>query len=96
MISGSKLLKQLSLLIFLALANIEQTDNAEFGVPRTRPAFASIRDRLRRTPGASRVYTPDLIFVAAWEFLVPFPGALDYRVERLELRFPAKFVFDFR
>lgn len=37
---------------------------------------------------------PPLIFVAVWKLLVPFPRALDDRVERLELRLPAKFLFD--
>src|SRR5438094_3533964 len=32
-----------------------------------------------------------LTFVATWKLLVPFPSAVDNRVERLELRFPAKF-----
>src|SRR4029453_2986536 len=34
------------------------------------------------------------IFVTAWKLPMPFPSTLDNRVERLELRLPAKFLFD--
>ena len=36
-----------------------------------------------------------LIFVAARKLLMPFPSALNDGVERLELWFPAKLLFDF-
>src|SRR5262249_22529066 len=37
---------------------------------------------------------PALIFVTPRKFLVPFPSALNDCVERLELRLPAKLLFD--
>src|SRR5215470_9888824 len=36
----------------------------------------------------------NLIFVATWKFLVPFPGALDDCLQRLELRSPTEFSLD--
>src|ERR1022692_3827010 len=37
---------------------------------------------------------PHSIAIAARKFLVPFPGAFDDGVERLELRFPTKLALD--
>ena len=34
------------------------------------------------------------VLIAFRELLMPFPSALDYRVERLELRLPTKFLLD--
>jgi hypothetical protein len=36
-----------------------------------------------------------LVFVAVWKLLMPFPGAFDDDIERLELRLPTKLGFNF-
>jgi len=36
-----------------------------------------------------------LVAIALWKFLVPFPGALNNGIKRLEFWFPAKLPFDF-
>ena len=40
--------------------------------------------------------TCHLLAITAWKFFVPFPSALDNRVERFELGLPAKFLLNSR
>ena len=56
---------------------------------------ASAEDSGLQTACCDRVATGLATYrIAARKLLMPFPGALDNRVERLELRLPAKFLLD--
>src|SRR5262249_35857618 len=60
-----------------------------------RRPWLSCRTIVRTKLAVSSTQQSGLIFIAVWKLLVPFPRALDDRVERLEFRLPAKLFFDF-